>query len=831
MIKDYIKDYFSQKLERKQSLVVYDKKLFYREIVNEIASEDIHVFDASQNAVLAREGALDFWVSILPNSMDKKMIVYVPFDRSVNEDEKVTDPYIIFSCGGAIFPDEAIDNYKEICLSALPDKSEKIIELFLAEEWPSFALIDALVEGNNYPVLKSLFGASSEAEILETILFPSPELEEVLTKDKSWVKELKQWSTLILGYKIKGRSLEAIRKELWAITLFSEFIYDLPASVSIPSTLSQVPKVSSNAKQLVFKVATSIRRNRDAEEYYVKYARETSQELNLAQLFKKEKDLGKVNTFSFEDSTFFNQFISHLRDGNLQAAERIISNSKNSIWTIHDEERASSWLIAEKAVEIMFFIKGMEVSVKKLNDLNAIIQWYAEKGYKLDSLHRAFEKTLSSILIESDALKAVAKQIRSAYASFTETLQKKFQLHLKEEGIQTIKTLHNLDLFDKRVAPKVKQAKKTAYILVDAFRYELAKGMVERLERADFEVSIEPTFAFSPTVTRFGMAALMPKARKRLNLKLKAKKLEPFFDDSLINTRVLRESITQSIYGDKSAWYWESDILNDNFDKDKDLFFITTMEIDNAGENLPDNALLLIEESMKKILKTCVKLRESGIEEFVIAADHGFVLTDSYKAGNNAPKPPGDWALNKPRCIAGTGSTDHNHISFTAEELGIKSEVEHFLYLKNYATYARGLKYFHEGLSLQECISPCIVFRPQKSSASSKIEVYLSYKGKDSGVITTRRPSVTIDSASEGLLFGDPIDVAIEVMAGEQVVGKISSSSVIDSTTGYLEVIPGQTNKFTIAMDDEYEGEFTVYAKVPATGLVLSQISLKTDYL
>ena len=831
MIKEYIKDYFSQKLERKHSLVVYDKKLFYKELVKEIASDDIEVFDASENAVLAREEALDYWVNKMPNSSEKKMIIYVPFDKSKQEDEKVKDPYIIFAGGGSIFPDEAIDDYKEICLSALPDKSDKINEIFSNDDWPSFALVDALVGGNNYPVLKSLLDASSESEILETILFQDSKLEQTLTKDKSWVKELKDWSKLILGYKIKGRNLESIRKELWTLTLYSEFIYDLPESVKMPESLTQVQKVSPNAKQLIFKVASSIRKNRDAEEHYVKYAKEISEELDLAQLFMNETDLGKVNTFSFEDSTFFNQFINHLQNKDLRQAERIINNSKTSIWTIHDEERASSWLIAEKAIEIVSFTNDAESLLDKIIDLNSIINWYAEKGYKLDSLHREFEKTLSSILIENQSLKSVAKQIRNIYGGFTEKVQKKFQGYFKDEGLQNIKSLHNLDLFDKKVKPLVRAGKKTAYLLVDALRYELAKGLVERLERADFDITIEPSLAFTPTVTKYGMAALMPDARKRLNLKIKSKKLEPYFEDTLINTRALRESITKTIYGDKSAWHWESDILNDEFDKEKDLFFVTTTEIDNAGENLPDNALLLIEESLKKILKVCVKLRESGVEEFILAADHGFVLTDSYKAGNNAAKPAGEWALNKPRCLAGKGAADHNHISFTAEELGIKCDVDNFLYLKNYATYKRGVKYFHEGISLQECITPCIMFRSQKTPSNAKVDVYLSYKGKDSGLITTRRPSVTIDSSSDGFLFGDPIDVSIEVLAGNKVVGEISSSSVTDSITGFLEVIPGQNGKFTIVMDDDYEGEFIVYAKVPSTGMVLSQIKLKTDYL
>ena len=37
--------------------------------------------------------------------------------------------------------------------------------------------------------------------------------------------------------------------------------------------------------------------------------------------------------------------------------------------------------------------------------------------------------------------------------------------------------------------------------------------------------------------------------------------------------------------------------------------------------------------------------------------------------------------------------------------------------------------------------------------------------------------------------------------------------------------------KFSLAMDEDFEGDFSVHAKSPATGLILSEVQLTTDYM
>ncbi len=186
MIKEFIQKYLLDKLSKKNSLLIYDPDMFYLDLVQEIKTEEVKVFDASQNTVVAREHALDYWVNEMPKSIDKKLIFYIPFQKKIEDDQKPTDPFIIFSAGGVVFPDEATDDYKQLCLAALPDKADKIEDLFALEKYPPFSTIDALEDGNNYPKLKSSLNASSDAEILMAFLNPNEKQLTFLSKDKTW---------------------------------------------------------------------------------------------------------------------------------------------------------------------------------------------------------------------------------------------------------------------------------------------------------------------------------------------------------------------------------------------------------------------------------------------------------------------------------------------------------------------------------------------------------------------------------------------------------------------------------------------------------------------
>lgn len=827
MIKEFIKNHFQKKLDFGYGLVIYDPILFYKEIVLSLQDSKVKVFDASENVVTIREEALEYWVNEMPQDQDSKIVVYVPFEAKKDHDELTFDPFIVFSAGGKVFPDEAADNYKQICIAALPDKEDKIEEFFKHEKYPSFDAIDALEGGNNYPKLKSGLNASSNFEILIALLVPTPTQVEFLKADKTWLKELKAFVKSVLGVILQKQKYDSISQELWNLVLFSEFVHDLP--IGLPHQLKDVPVAVISTKQLIHGVCNQLRQRKGLEEIYVEQARRISDELSLPKLFAKETNLGHCNTFAFEDSAYLKVFKDRLLKGNIDEAELILKQSLDSIWCTYDDERRLSWLIGKKSLSIKRLTQMLNSKLKNYTSLKAIIDWYATEVYELDTLHRELDKNVAEIISPSQLLKEVHKYAINTYLNFTDSVQAVFLEMLEKDGLSSLSIQRNIDLFDKKVEPLVKAGKKTVYFLVDGMRYELAKQLKLRLERASFELELQPSLAYIPTVTKFAMAALMPKASSNLTLKVKDEKLEPSLSGVEASTRAARIKYTSGIYGDKASWAWDKEVLADDYHK-SDLLFVTTTEIDQAGENSPDNAQLLIEQALTKILKISSKLKDEGYEEFVLAADHGFVLLNDFKAGNKGEKPLGDWYLQKSRCLAGKGASNSDHIELNASELGLNSEVDQFLFLKNYATYEKGKQFFHEGISLQEIITPCMTFRPEKIIRKETVQVNLTYKGKNSGVITTMRPSLEIATFGESL-FGENIDIQIEAVSGEKVVGLLAPSEFVNSTTGHLEIEQGKTLKFSLAMDEDFEGNFTIYAKSPATGLILSELNLSTNYM
>jgi len=827
MIKEFIQQYLKEKLSRHHSLVIYDPTLFYHDLVMEMATEDLTVFDASTNVVTAREEAMDYWVNEMPAALEKKMVFYVPFAKKMNDDQKAIDPFILFTSGGTVFPDEATDDYKQICLLAMPEKAAKIEELFSHGTAPEFSKIDALKGGNTYPSIKGGLGASSPVEILQAFLIPTESQRSFLEKDKSWVPEFKSFMADVIGVKPTSRKFETLQKDLWRIVLYSEFVYDLP--VAVPAELSGVAKAKEEAKQIIYKVCMQLRSNKHQEEVYVQHANEISDELSLPKLFKAEINLGEINTFAFEDSTFFNQFKEILLKGKIDDAMRLAKTSSKGIWSEYDDERRAAWQIGLKACELVQTVLNQKEKVKNKTAANDMIHWYAKEGFTIDTLQREMEKQVQMQIDLSDALEEVAAYARKVYQEFMEKVQQLFQKSIVEEKSIDTDIQKNITLFDQKVQPLINAGKKTVYILADALRYELAGYLMTRLQRADFECDIAPSLAFSPTVTKYAMAALMPQADKALELKVQGGKLEPFLNGKQSGNRADRVKYTTELLGDKCAWYWEKDIIKDDYEK-KDLLFVTTTEIDQAGENVPENAQHLIEMAIQKILKVSSKLAKAGYDEFVLVADHGFVLLNDYVSGSNASKAVGEWVLQKSRCLAGKGAENEDHIVLTPEQLSIKSDVSQFFFLKNYAVYERGTKFFHEGLSLQEIITPCLSFRPVKKKVRQEIQINLSYKGKTSGYVTTRRPSIEIACFGEAF-FDEPTDVAIEAKAGEKSIGTPAQSEHVNSTTSYIEITPGQSIKVTLALDEDYEGKFTVYAQSPSTGVILSEINLETDYL
>lgn len=70
--------------------------------------------------------------------------------------------------------------------------------------------------------------------------------------------------------------------------------------------------------------------------------------------------------------------------------------------------------------------------------------------------------------------------------------------------------LRQVQIFESQVRPRLTE-RKVADVWVDALRYEMARELADVLE-ADFDLTLSPALGTAPTITKIGMAALLPRA-------------------------------------------------------------------------------------------------------------------------------------------------------------------------------------------------------------------------------------------------------------------------------------------------------------------------------
>jgi hypothetical protein len=822
MIREYIANHFRNKLKENPSLVIYDPENRYEEILNLIEGEDLSIFKINENVLTIREQAIDYFNSILPKKVNARMIVYVPYEAPLSRQEKLLDPFYIFSFGGSFFPYDATDKFENLCKACFPDKEQKIRALF-AEGIPDYEILDALSGGNSWVKLQTLTGGKSEKEIFVALLAPNSRQLESLTKDKTWYSEYNDFSSVI-GLQSKEKNFDAINNQLWRFLLFSEFVFDLP--IELPEILKSIPRAKPAARSLVLEICKSLRNNKECEELYIEKAEFVASELGLAELFRNEHELGEIITFAFEDNTYFYHFTDLLSNRKINEAKEILTRIRENIWLHHDEERRRYWKMAELGISILETTTSQN---NLYNTFKSIIDHYIQNDYKVDQLQRRFEKLSIEVFEENTALKELKLLVRVKYAEYAEKNQKKFQDFFQKEHWPIDGFQSNIQVYSNFINPLLSTKNKTAYLLVDALRYELAKELEDSVEKY-FNVELTASCAFLPTVTKYGMAALLPEADKYLELKEHKGNLEAFMGNTVLPTLTQRRDYFKNKLGDLCEIISLDQLISSNI-PDKRLLIVTTNEIDNAGENMAGSALVAMQQAIQNLIKGLNLLKQKGYEKIIIATDHGFVLHPTFQPGDNVSKPVGDWLLSKSRCLGGSGATSENGLGFSPAEIGIKSEIKNFVFLKNYAVFEKNTTYFHEGISLQECIVPVMVLTSRKAKKEKTIQVNATYKGRTSGIITTRTPSIEVSCFVEGELGFDNIFIRMEAFNNDIIVGKSGYSEFVNEVSNLLEIIPGQAYKIPLEMNPDFEGSFEVRLSDPATNKTYSTIKLQTDYI
>ena len=838
-IADFIRDtLFKPRLKARGCLVVYDVEGRYRDLCESLGTEKTKFVDTATTPLESRTQALQALRSLGKGQTGDGgldgIVVYVSGNPPKSDEERQRDPFALYTVCGEVFPQDDADEYLNLCLRAKPDHGTAIRQLFAANASPTFAMLDAIGGGSSWPQLKALLGVESAREILFSLLAPTPQKEAALKLDTNWSQEARDLFAASLGVslKTKGKTWSTLAEEIWRTLLFSEFVFDLPGE--LPASLAGVSRSTEEAKTLVEDLCDWLRRDPQSRNRYVERAQAIEKELNLVDACSALQDLGKRDTFPFEERMFFQQAVAALKADNLDAVRAIVGHRSQSVWLSIGESQ-SQWSIVDAALRLIEHCDDYERQLPEhVRTQAALLDFYTGSLREVDRVHREFEQAVADVMQESGPMAEVIQQARSRYRKLAEQLQSVFMRHLETTGWPPEGRLANADTFNKSVAPHLGQAgQRVAYMMVDALRYELGMAL-ERLLAEDAPVNLQAAYAQLPTITTVGMASLLPDAGESLFLADEAGGMVPKIGDIPVTNVSQRMDFMRKRLGARFAEMRLNDFV---LSKDKvpvtvDLLVLRSVEIDSQLENDPQETIGLLPKTLSRIRAAVNKLREQGFKQVVIASDHGFYLNAAAVAGDVCAKPSGDWRfVAHDRILLGQGIADDHNLVMSTDKLHIRGGYPFAAMPKSLAPYSKGLLYFHGGASLQEALVPVLSIKLEKATPEPRnIEIKLTYR---SGAkhITTRMPVVEVLWATNDMFEQDrTLEILLEAQTAKgEVVGEARGNAV-DLATGVIVLRPNERRSVPLRMADEYDGKFVVKALNPTTLVAYQSINLETDY-
>ncbi len=756
-IADYIREeVFNGRLHRSAVLVVYDPHRRYREICRSLAGDAVAVVDASESSIESREAAICTFGSLGRGEPGpKELLIYVPARAPVTDEERQADPFAAYTVCGGVFPSGDGDDYLNLCLKAKPDHATEFRRLFEQNPSPSFALIDNVGGGLQWPTLRTLLQAESARDILFALLVPSPKQREALHANEAWVGEVRPLLGATLGLKLvtRGNTWSSIGDELWRFLLFSEFVFDLPSE--LPSALANVPRAPQAARPLVEDLCERLRNDARTRPTYIDRAEQTETILDLPNLCRAIAELGIRETFPFEERTTLLASLRALEADRLDDIRSILDRHRGSVWMGKGESQAQ-WCLVEAALRLVEYCDDADRQLAdSARGLDALIGYYVSSFCEVDRRQREFEQSTGDIVSPDGATTAVIDHARRRYGRLIEKIGALFTRHLEAAGWPPPGRLANADVFNRLVQPLLNESwRRVAYFLVDALRYELGVALHAELAETD-QAELLAACAQFPTVTPVGMASLLPGAGSGLQLAKEGDRFVAVLDGTRLTQVGQRMELLRTRFGDRFAEMplGQFVVPKEKVPETVDLLVLRSNEIDSLLENNPETTLSVIYQTLRTIRVAIHKLKGLGFADAVIATDHGFFLNAHAGPGDLCAKPPGNWLAVHDRCLLGDGVADANNFAIAAEKAGIRGDFARFAGPRSMAPYRRGLRYFHGGASLQEALVPVITVRLRtKQPEVARASVELSYK-EGAKRITTRLPVVSLRVRDERYLL------------------------------------------------------------------------------
>lgn len=586
-----------------------------------------------------------------------------------------------------------------------------------------------------------------------------------------------EWLGEVLSERKVGAGDVAYAVSSWALCV--EYVHDLgraPEMVQLQKMVRLPGPVVEGCREL----AKHLRERHHV--FYQRTADDTEVRLGEEVAIARAADLGKIDTFRFEEDLVLKAALDALGNGDYMPAvawaeQRV---KVGSFWLEQDPARRSAWELVHGAAVLGRAIAAAGEKLASDGGFEGVVRQYEAAGAAVDQAHRHLEQRRAALLYtevpEFETMRVHLDAMRRRWQVWADGWARDFNSLCKSHGFLPAPGLQQRNLFEEVVRPLTLESGPTVLFVVDALRYEMGEELKRVLEEAtSTRVTLGARFAELPTVTAVGMNVLAPVAL--------AGGLRPVFDGKAIRGFAAgefqvtgpdsrRRAMHDRIGGtDCPMMSLEELVQRDSASLKKavaraKLVIVHSQEIDNAGEKGVGPSVF--DHVLQKLRAGWRLLRDAGVRRFVLTADHGFLLLDDLALemqGHGRKVDP------ERRHVFSAVAADHpGEVRVALADLGYEGAEGFVMFPETTAVFDRGNKaanFVHGGNSLQERLVPVLTVRHNSPVGHETTRYRLNVQRVD-GIAGLHCLRATVELAAQiALPFGAAKEVELALRVPE----------------------------------------------------------------
>lgn len=380
---------------------------------------------------------------------------------------------------------------------------------------------------------------------------------------------------------------------------------------------------------------------------------------------------------------------------------------------------------------------------------------YTSDYYRMDTYYRLFHLCFQRSLKEShplldDLFKQVADKVEGLYTHwFLGQLGQNWS-DACAESLEKYGCIPEVPQQTDFYAQKVQSSENRVFVIVsDAFRYEVAASLAEDLRREmQCKVTLGSCESLFPTVTKYGMAALLP--HKKLEVKPRADGTLAVLADGDPTDAGYRDKLLKKENPASVALKYEDILLLKRQErqalvKGMSVVYIYHDTVDKASHTSDSAVFSACEEAISQIKNLArIIVNDFGGTNILVTADHGFLYTYSPLGEDNKVDrtTPSEQDVEIDRRYLITQEGARPKYLLPVRLLDGNTGYEAFA-SREYVRIKKkggGLNFVHGGISLQEMVVPVLEFQFLRNS-------YKAYQ-RNRDKIDTKPVTVRLLSAS-----------------------------------------------------------------------------------